>query len=131
VPYKLYPDGSAAWNNPAWWGLCYDGVFTATTAGNYTFTTYDDDGSAIWIDGNLLYDDEYGNKFNSVTTNAGTTGVWAPVSQSVSLAAGPHQVMIKYYSRPKQRRRAVFCSVPRNPRPGYHAVDEFARGHSV
>jgi hypothetical protein len=88
--------GVAPWStNPAYWGLCYDASFNAPSTGNYTFSSYVDDYTALWIDGNLVYDDNYGNKSTSITTAPGTIG-WMPVSSTVSLTAGTHTVMIEY-----------------------------------
>ena len=62
----------------------YTGLFNAQTAGTYTFDTASDDGSMLFIDGNVVVNN---NNFQGVTT----------VTASVSLTAGLHNIVIAYY----------------------------------
>ena len=61
----------------------WNGQFNAPTAGSYTFYTASDDGSAIWIDGNEVVNNDYGQ---AITQRAGT----------VTLTAGEHNIVIGY-----------------------------------
>ena len=62
----------------------YTGLFNAQTAGAYTFDTASDDGSMLFIDGNVVVNN---NNFQGVTT----------VTASVNLTAGEHSIVIAYY----------------------------------
>ena len=62
----------------------YTGLFNAQTTGTYTFDTASDDGSMLFIDGNVVVNN---NNFQGVTT----------VTASVSLTAGLHNIVIAYY----------------------------------
>jgi autotransporter-associated beta strand protein len=60
------------------------GIFTAPSAGVYTFQTASDDGSMLWVDGTNVV---FNNAFQPVATRTGT----------VELAAGSHALLIAYY----------------------------------
>ena len=62
----------------------FNGLFTAQTSGTYTFDTGSDDGSMIYIDGNVVVNN---NASQGVTVRSGT----------VSLSAGLHNITIAYY----------------------------------
>ncbi len=62
----------------------FTGLFNAPTAGTYTFDTGSDDGSMIFIDGNVVVNN---NAFQPVTVRSGT----------VTLAAGAHNIVIAFY----------------------------------
>ncbi|HUI06165.1 MAG TPA: autotransporter-associated beta strand repeat-containing protein [Verrucomicrobiae bacterium] len=62
----------------------WTGTFNAPTSGTYTFDTASDDGSMLWIDGSLVVSN---NAFQGLTTR----------SNVVSLAAGPHAIVVGYY----------------------------------
>ena len=64
----------------------WTGTFNAPLAGSnvYTFTTASDDGSMIWIDGNLVVNNDYSQP---ITARSGTT---------VALSQGPHSIVIGY-----------------------------------
>ena len=62
----------------------YNGLFTAATAGTYTFDTGSDDGSMLFIDGNVVVSNNFSQ---GVTVRSG----------SVALTAGTHQIEIAYY----------------------------------
>ena len=62
----------------------FTGDFTAQSAGTYTFDTASDDGSMLFIDGNVVVNN---NNFQGVVTQTGT----------VSLSAGLHSIVIAYY----------------------------------
>ena len=62
----------------------WTGTFNAPTNGTYTFDTASDDGSMLWIDGNIVVSN---NAFQGMITRSNT----------VSLAAGAHAIVIGYY----------------------------------
>ncbi len=74
------PYNMNAYNLEALW----TGTFNAPTNGVYTFDTASDDGSMIWIDGNLVVSNNF---FQGLTTRSGTT----------NLTAGAHAIVIGYY----------------------------------
>jgi autotransporter-associated beta strand protein len=62
----------------------YTGTFLAPTNGTYYFDTASDDGSMIWIAGNLIVSNNF---TQSLTTRSGTT----------NLTAGAYPIVIGYY----------------------------------
>ena len=62
----------------------YSGKINIAAAGTYTFNTSSDDGSVLWIDGNLVVNNNF---FQGVTTRTG----------SLSLTTGYHNIVVGYY----------------------------------
>jgi autotransporter-associated beta strand protein len=62
----------------------WTGVFFAPTAGTYTFDTGSDDGSMLFIDGNVVVNNNF---YQGVTVRAG----------SVALTSGGHQIEVAFY----------------------------------
>ena len=62
----------------------FTGLFNAPTTGSYLFDTGSDDGSMIFIDGNVVVNN---NAFQPVTVRSGT----------VSLTKGAHNIVIAFY----------------------------------
>ncbi len=62
----------------------YVGKINISTSGQYVFDTASDDGSMMWIDGNVVVNSNY---FQGITTRSGT----------VTLTAGQHDIVIGYY----------------------------------
>ncbi len=62
----------------------YSGTFNATTAGTYSFDTASDDGSMLFIDGNVVVNNNY---YQGLTARSG----------SVALSEGLHSIVIAYY----------------------------------
>jgi len=65
-------------------GLVFSGYLAAPTAGEYTFYTTSDDGSALYIDGEKVVD------------NDGAHGMQAR-SGTVTLSKGPHLIRLEYF----------------------------------
>jgi len=97
VPMQNYLQGFPGFPDlTKWFGLCYQGSWTAPASGVYTFVSAVDDGLALWIDGNLVGQNSYGMVNDSLyTTGQGGNGAPQPFSP-VPLNAGPHNVLIKY-----------------------------------
>ena len=70
--------------NPNQFVAIWSGQFTAATTGSYTFDTASDDGSMLFIDGNVVVSN---NNYQGVTTQTGT----------LTLSAGSHSIVIAYY----------------------------------
>ncbi|MEX6687513.1 fibronectin type III domain-containing protein [Danxiaibacter flavus] len=68
------------------YGIRYDGVINIKTAGAYTFYTTSDDGSSLYIDGNL------------VVNNDGAHGAQEK-SGNVTLTAGVHSIRTYYFQK--------------------------------
>ncbi len=95
-PYlALTPWGSEAVpSSGQWYPLGYQNfvtqittTFSVSTAGNYSFGTFSDDGSALYIDGNLVVNNGNGH---------GPTAAFA----STNLTAGSHDLLVTYYEGP-------------------------------
>ncbi len=71
-------------SNAANFEAVFTGLFNAQTAGSYTFDTGSDDGSMIFIDGNVVVNN---NAIQGVTVRSGT----------VSLTQGMHNIVIAFY----------------------------------
>ncbi len=78
--------GTAATNFTTVW----TGQFSAPSAGSYTFGTYSDDGSALYIDPNN--DGHFIQVVSNLSTHAPTLS-----TGSITLSAGLHDVLIAYY----------------------------------
>jgi hypothetical protein len=65
-------------------GAKIETTFTVTTAGNYSFGTYSDDGSALYIDGQIV-------------VNNGNEHAPTAAFASMLLNTGPHQLLVEYY----------------------------------
>lgn len=85
-------------NLKEWFGLCYDGTWTAPASGAYTFVTAVDDAVAIWIDGQLIGENDGGTVNSTNQMDLGTPFSPNPVAfPAVNITAGQHQVKIMYY----------------------------------
>ncbi len=71
-------------NNPNQFVAVWTGEFDAQVTGTYTFDTGSDDGSMIFIDGNVVVNN---NAYQGVTVRSG----------SVALTQGYHNIVIAYY----------------------------------
>ncbi|MBN2716754.1 MAG: hypothetical protein JXX14_12955, partial [Deltaproteobacteria bacterium] len=71
-----------------WFGIRYSGGFSVAASGEYTFRINSDDGTRLYIDGELV-----------VNNN----GVHPPKSKSgkVTLEAGDHQLVLEYFQGPR------------------------------
>jgi len=82
-----------------WW----QGIINTPESGAYVFETLSDDGSYVYIDGQLVVD------------NGGRHGS-RPASGAVSLEAGPHRIDIKYFQDGGGITMEVFWQPPRGPK---------------
>src|SRR5205814_3299999 len=78
---KPYTDGSNYFLGTRWTGKIN---ITASQAGAISFFTATDDGSRLWIDGNLVVDNNF---FQGITERSGVA----------TLTEGSHDVVIGYY----------------------------------
>jgi fibronectin-binding autotransporter adhesin len=62
----------------------YSGMINLASGGTYTFNTSSDDGSALWIDGTMVVNNNFSQ---AVTTRSG----------SIALAAGYHDIVVAYW----------------------------------
>jgi hypothetical protein len=117
VPEQIYTQGFPG--HPelnSWFGVCYDGSYNAPSSGTYTLWTAADDGMAVYIDDNLIVDNENGvvanvlhddlsgwdenliqNYVNDVLGGSSQYQGDRTIPWQVSLAAGEHTIMVKYY----------------------------------
>ncbi len=79
------PFASQGFNGIINYAVRFDGFFNAATAGAYYFDTRSDDGSVLYIDGNLVVNN---NNYQGAVTVSGTTS---------TLTAGLHNITISYY----------------------------------
>ena len=70
-----------------WFALRYEGQFTVSTDGPYSFRLYSDDGSKLWIDNALVADNDGLHAETSVTGQ-------------VRLRPGTHTMRLDYYQGP-------------------------------
>jgi hypothetical protein len=71
-----------------WFALDFNGKFRVSQAGRYQFRLLSDDGSILWVDGDLVIDND---------------GQHPPTSKlnSVDLDQGPHRLRVFYYQGPR------------------------------
>ncbi|WP_164503597.1 PA14 domain-containing protein [Pleionea sediminis] len=67
------------------YGLVLSGLITLETAGNYRFHLNSDDGSKLYIDGQLI------------TDNDGTHSAETIISEPISLQQGEHELRVEYF----------------------------------
>src|SRR5262249_19551486 len=65
-------------------GAQFSGFLKITTAGSYTFQTASDDGSLLYVDGNLVVNNDGSHSLATVTSSA------------VALGAGMHSIQERY-----------------------------------
>jgi mono/diheme cytochrome c family protein len=99
--------------------MFFKGCFRVLTAGTWTFSSNSDDGSQIWIDGQLVVD------HNGIHTVAEKSG-------SVSLTPGIHNITVAYfqsvgastldvsYAGPGVTKQIMSDAILFQPRPGVH-----------
>lgn len=86
------PDTSGFPGDPSlvnWFGVCYDSGLGIATAGSYTFITAADNGVEVIVNGSTIIDQE-GELFGGIVNFPMTV-------TSISLSAGMHDVLIKYW----------------------------------
>lgn len=64
----------------------YSGMINITNAGSYTFATGSDDGSMVWIDGQLIVNNNHFQGFS-----------FPQVSGAITLAPGRHNIVVGFY----------------------------------
>ncbi|HXX62203.1 MAG TPA: alpha-N-acetylglucosaminidase TIM-barrel domain-containing protein [Bacteroidota bacterium] len=80
-------------------GIQYNGFLEISVSGQYTFSLGSDDGSQLWIDGELL------------VNNDGQHG-YAELKGSVKLSKGRHAFLLKYFQSGGAKSLALRCSGP-------------------
>jgi autotransporter-associated beta strand protein len=73
----------------------WQGLFLAQTAGSYDFATGSDDGSLIYVDGNLAVDN---NDDQGYTVRDSNNPFDGGATTAPSLTAGVHTILIEYYN---------------------------------
>ncbi|MGA2035854.1 MAG: autotransporter-associated beta strand repeat-containing protein, partial [Thermoguttaceae bacterium] len=92
----LHFDGTfnaLGWANGNDQAAIFDGNITIATSGSYTFGTNSDDGSMIWIDNNLVVNN---NNYQGMLGN-GNPAYSNQQTGAVPLSAGQHGIVIGYY----------------------------------
>ena len=90
VSARPYTDGfPGVPNRTEWFAIRFIGSFSIPTAGSYRFRLHSDDGSRLYIDDQLVVDND---------------GLHSPRSAlgTVSLAAGTHHLRVDYYQGPRE-----------------------------
>jgi hypothetical protein len=75
------------------WISVYQGVFIAPVAGVYTYATGSDDSSNIWLDGNLVVDN---NNNQGYTIRTNTSPFDGNATRLSTLTAGLHTIVIEF-----------------------------------
>ncbi|HEX5360090.1 MAG TPA: PA14 domain-containing protein [Fluviicoccus sp.] len=76
-------------NRFEWFGVRYQGPLTIQETGDYSFSTYSDDGSKLYIDDQLIVNNDYQH------------GPWSNGVFTVSLSKGVHTLRIEYFQGPR------------------------------
>ena len=88
IPVREFTEGfPGVTNRYEWFGILYTGMFEISKAGLYGWTTASDDGSILWIDDNLVIDNDGQHGFNSVDGEA-------------QLTPGMHKLKLWYFQGP-------------------------------
>ncbi len=83
-----------------YYNFSFDGYLLVTEGGDYTFRTTSSDGSKLWIDEELVVD------------NDGIHGVETLEGATVSLAPGPHRIYLRYFAYTLEDSLSVAYSGP-------------------
>ncbi|HYF66816.1 MAG TPA: fibronectin type III domain-containing protein [Ohtaekwangia sp.] len=73
----------------------FEGFVNITTAGDYTFYLNSDEGSRLYIDGNLVVD--FDGRHVVCTGGDECPNGWGKPSIAIPLTAGPHHIRIQYF----------------------------------
>jgi len=96
-----------------YYGVRYVGVIDVSTAGDYTFKTGSDDGSQLWIDGELVVD------------NDGLHGMVYQNGVVSGLTIGQHEIEIRYFEKAGGN---TLTTTVQGPDTGAVELDIFASG---
>lgn len=71
-----------------WFAIRYHGTFDAKASGEYQFHILSDDGALVYVDGNLVIDND---------------GLHSPIDKTgkIPLEAGPHELRVDYFQGPR------------------------------
>lgn len=83
--------------------VLWEGLFAAQTSGSYGFATASDDGSVLFIDGQMVVDN---NAMQGYTTGDRT------IVTFVELAAGMHEIAIAFYEKDGDQGLTVWVTLP-------------------
>ncbi|MFW6049910.1 MAG: PA14 domain-containing protein [Myxococcota bacterium] len=89
VPERRFEEGFPGISERfEWFGIVYSGSFRVRKAGSYQFRIVSDDGAKLWIDGELVVDND---------------GQHPPQSKSgtVELDRGEHDIVLEYFQGPR------------------------------
>ena len=87
-------------NTDSMYALEFEGDLNITTAGDYTFATESSNGSLLYIDGQLVVDNDGYHTLQKVT------------STTVTLTAGYHSIKVGFFSRDPDAELSVFWNGP-------------------
>jgi hypothetical protein len=73
-----------------WFAIRYEGLFDTPVPGDYAFRIASDDGSRVWVDGQLVVDNDGAHALLSRTGN-------------IRLARGRHAIRVDYFQGPRFR----------------------------
>ncbi len=95
-----------------WFAIDYTGKFWIANPGLYTFALLSDDGSKLYIDDQVVVDND---------------GVHAPLEKngSVELAGGLHRIRVSYFQGPKWQVALVLKGAPPGQELRVFSTDEF------
>jgi len=95
-----------------WFAIDYSGRFWIADPGMYTFALLSDDGSKLYIDDQLVIDND---------------GVHAPLEKTgaVDLAGGLHRMRVSYFQGPKYQIALVLKVAGPGQEPRVFSTDEF------
>lgn len=89
IPKRRFEEGFPGIDDRfEWFGVVYAGTFDVAQAGEHKFRLLSDDGSKLWIDGELIIDND---------------GQHPPKEKTgkVDLDAGEHEVVVEYFQGPR------------------------------
>jgi hypothetical protein len=89
IPPRSFEDGFPGVTDKfEWFAIKYSGMFSLAESGEYKFRINSDDGTKLYIDGELVVDND---------------GQHAPQSRegTIELASGDHELILEYYQGPR------------------------------
>ncbi|MDA3926248.1 MAG: PA14 domain-containing protein [Kiritimatiellae bacterium] len=102
TPVNQFPEGFDAYEDSNF-VVYYSGLFFAGTAGTYGFATVSDDGSMVFIDGDVAVDNNGNQSYTLADTNA---------VGEVLLSKGYHEIVIAMYEAAGDQGLSVYLTPP-------------------
>lgn len=115
IPERPFEEGfPGVTNRFEWFGICYTGKIFIQDPGEYTYSLLSDDGAKLFIDGNLLINND---------------GIHPPVEAegTISLSKGVHTIRVEYFQGPRYEIALQLFITPPNGNKKIFSAEDYKR----